>query len=177
MPPTVYIDEGLLRPKRPVGEAAWRIWEKKTLNIHRGLIEWPDTPSAPVDAIACRIRASVRSEFRPDWFRGFGFGTILHLSTATPDFCEICRHIDRRNKTNGVWQWAVVQFDHDNVALGIHTWLHGYLRPVYESVLHQLASQGYQCHSVEAEMDPLIEKLRKIAKVCHAIQAVTGVIA
>jgi len=176
MPPSISIDEGLLKLRKPCIEKCWRIWEKSSFNIHRGVIEWADTPCAPVDDIAKRIRAGVNSEFKPGWLRGFAFGTILHLNSAPTDFCEICQHIDRRNKAAGVWQWAVVVFDQDRVALGIHTWMHGFLRPVYESVLNQLASQGYQCHSVDAEIDPLIDTLRKIGKVCHAIEGIGGVI-
>ena len=170
------IDEGLLKSRPAVFEKNWRVWEKKNFNLHRGLLEWPAVPCASMDEIAGRIRDGVKREFKPGWLRGFGFGTILHFQTAPPDFMRICGHIDRRNKTNGVWQWAVVQFDEDKVALGIHTWLHGYLRPVYESVLLQLSSSGYQCHSVDAEIDPLIAALARIGKVCHAIGGIAGIV-
>ena len=150
-------------------EKDWNVWEKKSLGTHRGVIDWPTAPPVPIDVLASRVREGVKREFKPGWFRGFGFGTILHFNTAPADFTKICGHIDRRNRIHGVWQWAIVQFDKDKVALGIHTWQHGYLRPVYESILEQLAARGYQCHSVDAEVDPLIETLRKIGSVCHTV--------
>src|SRR5207253_5121864 len=96
------INEGILKPKIPVFEKDWRLWERKTLNIHRGVLDWPTTPCAAVDVIARRVREGVKHEFKPRWFRGLGLGTILHLKTAPADFTQICSHIDRRNKTNGV---------------------------------------------------------------------------
>ena len=169
------IDEKLLKSRESVFEKDWLLWEKKNLNIHRGVIEWSIiTPCGSIDEIAGRVREGVKLEFSPGWIRGFGFGTILHLKAAPKDFCRICDHVDTRNKTNGVWQWAIICFDEDRLALGVHTWLKGYLRPVYESILQQAAIQGYACHSVEAEIDPLIRTLTRIGKVCHAIGGIGG---
>jgi hypothetical protein len=167
------IEEKLLKPRAAVYEKDWRVWEKKSLNIHRGVLDWPSIPYVDIDVIARRVREGVKREFKPGWFRGFGFGAILHLKAAPGDLTRICDHIDRRNKTAGVWQWAILQFKNENVALGVHTWLHGYLRPVYESVLDQLRSQGCECHSVEAEIDPLIKTLGRIAKICHLVGSIS----
>jgi hypothetical protein len=165
----------LLKPKTPVLEKDWRLWEKKSLNIHRGVIDWAISSSyGSIDEIADRIRQGVVTEFNPRRFRGFGFGTILHLKVAPRDFVKICDHIDTRNKRNGVWQWAIVCFDEDQVAIGIHTWLHGYLRPIYESALQELALRGYECQSSDAEIDQLFVTLAKIGKVCHALHAISG---
>ena len=167
----IIIDPKLLKPKAPISESAWRLWQKKNLNIHRGVIEWSvrhDFES--VNDLALRIREGVKTEFRPGWLRGFGFGTLLHFKAVSEDFLQICNHIDTRNKKNGVWQWAILLFDEDKVAVGVHTWLHGYLRPVYDSTMRQLEENGYECKSADAEVDQLIATLMEIQKACKPIQ-------
>ncbi|TWT31973.1 hypothetical protein [Blastopirellula retiformator] len=167
------IDPKKLTPKSPISEVAWRLWEKKNLNIHRGVVEWHvDQPFESVHDLATHIRTGVKTEFRPGWLRGFGFGTVLHFQSLSPDFAQICQHIDGRNKKNGVWQWAVLQFDDDKVAIGVHTWMHGYLHPVYESILARLEANGYQCKSTDAEVDKLIATLTKIHDYCSPVQLV-----
>lgn len=170
------IDPKLLKPKSPVAESRWRLWQKKNFNIHRGVIEWSvDHDFQSIDDVALRIREGVKTEFRPNWLRGFGFGTILHFKTVSEDFVQICNHIDSRNKKNGVWQWAILQFDDDKVAVGVHTWLHGYLRPVYDSVIGQLEDDGYECKSADAEIDKLVATFQKIQRVCKPIQIAAGI--
>lgn len=171
------IDPKLLKPRPPTWETTWRLWQKSNLNIHRGVIEWSvDQEFESVNELASRIRKGVKTEFRPGWLRGFGFGTILHFKSLSKDFAQICRHIDARNKKNGVWQWAIMQFDDDKVAIGVHTWLHGYLRPVYDSIMTRLEDDGYECKSTDAEIDPLIATLMKIQRVCKPIQMVAGIV-
>ncbi len=167
----ITIDPKLLKPKSPISEGTWRLWQKKNLNIHRGVIEWSvghDFES--VNDLALRIREGVKTEFRPGWLRGFGFGTLLHFKAVSEDFLQICNHIDTRNKKNGVWQWAILLFDDDKVAVGVHTWLHGYLRAVYDSIMRQLQENGYECKSADAEVDQLIATLMKIRGACKPIQ-------
>lgn len=167
------IDPTLLKPKQPVSEEAWRLWEKKNFNLHRGVIEWTvDEEFESVHHLALRVREGVRTEFKPGWLRGFGFGTVLHVTSLSADFTEICGHIDTRNKKYGVWQWTILQFDDEKVALGLHTWLHGYLRPVYNSVLEQLAREGYEIQSADAQVDELVATLRKIKRACSPVQMV-----
>jgi len=48
----------------------------------------------------------------------------------------------------------------------------GYL----ESVLSQLAIQKYECYSVDSEIDPLIQTLTKIGKLCHLIGGIAEII-
>ena len=121
------ISPSLLREKMPRFESEWRLWEKKNLNIHRGIIELQlDEPPASINEFAAHIRNGIKSEFRPGWLRGFGYGTVLHCQALSPDFAKICDQIDTRNKKNGVWQWAILQFDREKLAVGVHTWLSGF---------------------------------------------------
>lgn len=169
------IDPKLLKPKAPVSNATWQFWEKKNLNIHRGIIELNIEESLQsVNDLALQIRETVKVEFRPGWFRGFGFGTVMHAESLSDDFAEICNHIDKRNRRHGVWQWAILQFDSDEVAIGLHTWQHGFLRPVYDSILARLEENGYECSSSDAEIDEFIAKCMKVYRTCSAIQRIGG---
>jgi len=173
---TFQIAPSLLKPKLPRTRLRWALWEKKNLNLHRGLIEFTALHVDSIHDLAREAREGVHDEFRPGWFRGFGFGTIIHFHKVPSDFAEICQHVDTRNKRHGVWQWTVACLDEEKVAVAIHTWLNGYLRPVYDSVLQQLDESGYKCHPADAEVDVLVTRLQQIAKTCHAIRRVSGVV-
>lgn len=169
------INRKLLRQVQSKTHPNWTLWETKNLNIHRGLIDFTASGTKSIHDLASQVRNCVRDEFRPNWFRGFGFGTIIRLPEVPTDFSEICEHIDTRNKKGGVWQWAIVCLEEDKIAIAIHTWLHGYLRPVYDSVLEQLTQNGYQCHASDAEVDVLVARLQRIAHVCRMIRRVAGI--
>lgn len=173
---TFIIDPRLLKPTTPQHRLDWTLWQKKNLNIHRGLIEFTAPPVNSIDDLASEVREGVREEFRPGWLRGFGFGTIIHFNEVPSDFTQICQHVDGRNKRHGVWQWIIACLDQDRVAVGIHTWLHGYLRPAYDSVLHQLDERGYDFHASDAEVDILFVQLQRIAQTCRIIQGVAGIV-
>jgi hypothetical protein len=171
----ISFDRDVLFPRVSRSATPWRIWEKKTFNIHRGVIDWNVVESLQsIDQLAVKIRDGVKEEFQPKWFRGFGFGTILHLHAIPGDASKICEYIDTRNNRRGVWQWAILCFDEDKKAIGIHTWLHGYLRPVYESALVQLAAQGFEIESIDADVDKLFVVLDRIAKVCRVARILGG---
>lgn len=166
----ISIDPKLLKPKPSAAEPTWRLWEKKNLNMHRGIIEWFVDPEVKsMDELALQVRRVVKSEFSPGWLRGFGFGTVLHVKNVSEDFAQICDHIDRRNTLKGVWQWAIVLFDDDKVAIGIHTWLHGYLRPVFDSIIQILEEDDYECKTSDADVDKLIATISKIHTVCNPL--------
>jgi hypothetical protein len=168
---TFSIDPTLLAPISPKYRHEWRLWQKKNFNIHRGLIELTAGHVKSIDDLAADVREGVRQEFRPGWLRGFGFGAIIHFKELPVDFVNICRHVDTRNKRHGVWQWIVACLDQDEVAVAIHTWLHGHLRPVYDSVLMQLRDEGFECEATDSEIDPLIAKLQHAAKICRLIRS------
>ena len=160
----IQIDCKTLVLKKPVADENWRVWERKTFNLHRGVIDWPITETASsIDDIAAKLRSGVQLEFRPGRFRGFGFGTILHFQNVPSDCGRLCEYVDTRNRKDGVWQWIILCFDEVKRAIGIHTWQHGYLRPVYESILGQLRSCGYECESVDKDVDTLVAMLQRIA--------------
>jgi hypothetical protein len=172
---TFSIDSRLLKPITPRYRHDWTLWQKKNFNIHRGLIEFAAKQVSSIDDLAGEVREGVRTEFHPGWLRGFGFGAIIHFKEVPSDFPNICRHVDTRNKRHGVWQWLIACLDEDKVSVAIHTWLHGYLRPAYDSVLQQLTESGYGCHAADAEVDVLIAKLNRIAVTCRLIRSIAGI--
>ena len=173
---TFIIDPALLTPITPRHLADWSLWQKKNLNIHRGLVEFTASRVDSIDDLARQVREGVRAEFRPGWLRGFGFGAIIHFNEMPSDFTNICQHVDTRNKRHGVWQWLIACLDEEKVAIAIHTWLHGYLRQTYDSVLLQLDEMGYECHATDADVDVLIVRLQQIAQTCRMLQGVGGIV-
>jgi hypothetical protein len=165
----------LLKPLEPKHHCDWTLWEEKTINIHRGVIELTAPSGCSIDELAREVREGVREEYRPGWFRGFGFGTIVHFADVPGDFTQYCRHVDTRNKRHGVWQWAIACLDDEQIAIGVHTWLHGYLRPVYDATRQQLTHSGFQCHSSDADVDALIARLQVLGQTCRALQQITGI--
>jgi hypothetical protein len=129
-----------------------------------------------MEQIAATIRQTVKQEFRPGWLRGFGFGAVVHLANVPNDLATIVKFVDKRNKTCGVWQWVILCFDDEKVALGVHTWLQGYLRPVYDSLLQQIAALGYRCDSTDVEIDALQATLQKISKYGRAFHIASALI-
>lgn len=170
------IDPTRLKAITPRYRLDWSLWQKKNFNIHRGLIEFTAPRVNSIDDLARDVRAGVQAEFQPGWLRGFGFGAIIHFHELPSDFTNICRHIDTRNKRHGVWQWVIACLDEDKIAVAIHTWLHGYLRPVYDSILRSLDENGYEYHAADAEVDVLIAKLQSISRKCSIIHHVAGIV-
>lgn len=160
----------LTKRRTRCGEFA-HVWEHRTLNRHCGVVELQASNrfSSP-DGVGQLVRGMVKHEFRPAWFRGFAFGTVIHFTGTASGFRDIDRFhrlIDCRNKSAGVWQWMVICFERDKTAIGIHTWMkHTYLHPIYESVLRQFDAAGYKCDAFYVETPQLFanaEKLRQFS--------------
>jgi hypothetical protein len=166
----IAIDSKLLKQITPLHRSEWRIWQKKNLNMHRGVVELTANRVKSIDDLAADVRDGVRREFSPGLLRGFGFGAIIHFIEVPADFVNICRHVDTRNRRHGVWQWVIACLDEDGVAVAIHTWQHGYLRSVYDAVMKQLSDRGYQCQDTDTDVDALIAKLHKIVQIGRLIK-------
>jgi hypothetical protein len=158
------------------------LWRKKTANIFRGVIEIP-CPSMDAASISDEIRLLVKKEFEPDFFVPFAFGTVLHCQTGAPSIAEMAALIDTKSRSEGTWQWLIVT-DHDSRrAYGVHTWMQGYLTPVYQQLLKQLEQENYQCSSMAREPDKLFTRfwsvnarLAKMRAVLLVISAALGLV-
>jgi hypothetical protein len=137
------------------------LWEKKTLNLFRGVIQCNVNAEGAAE-VASYVRQLVVSEYQPGLVVPFAFGTILHFNSAAPAPGDMFEHIDGRARSRGTWQWTIVCDRSTKRAYGIHTWLHGYLTPVYRDLLTQLASHGYSCTSQDKPTDSLFVRIRKL---------------
>ncbi|HEU4342443.1 MAG TPA: hypothetical protein VFU31_12810 [Candidatus Binatia bacterium] len=151
----------LLSPKQPCNpHLSDALWEKKTLNLFRGVIESRATQMSAVE-IGNHVRRIVKEEFKPGFFLPFAFGAIVHLDSTPPAISDIAKLIDTKARWRDTWQWVIVCDNNRKKAFGVHTWLHGYLRPVYEDLLAQLESAGYNCTSQDRAVDNLFVQLEK----------------
>ena len=66
-----------------VASANWLVWERKTLNMHRAVLEW--TPGGALKSygeVSGAIRAEVAQRFKVSWWRGMGFGGVIYLHST-----------------------------------------------------------------------------------------------
>jgi hypothetical protein len=73
--------------------------------------------------------------------------------------------VDIRENNKGTLQWVILVASHAQTALGVHTWIEGYLSPVYRDILQALAAKGYQIASAKREKDGLMKFLTAVADV------------
>jgi hypothetical protein len=164
------IDSRRLKPRSCRTHFPWRIWGKKSFNMHRGVIEWNlPAPCPTIEEVTEQIRSGIREEFKPNWIRGFGFGVILHFPSFPADFASLPARVDRRNRAGGVWQWVIACFESEKTAIAFHTWQPGYLRPAYDELLGQLARCDYQCAALDTEKDKLIAALEEFSKAIRSL--------
>ena len=113
-------DTSGMTPIENAYSSKWRFWELKTPNIHRGIVEYSPKTDASIEEIEEELRNTVHSVYKPSWWRGFGFGAVLHFHTS-PSF-ELDRFlesIDDKNRSKGVLQWLIA-IDHSKNLSLIH---------------------------------------------------------
>lgn len=153
-----------LRPRESAPDPAWRVWEHKTLNRHRGVLHWRPAGEAPTFArVADVMRGQAAASFRVSWWRGFAFGALVELPKVPADVDALKGVIDVRDNPKGTWQWTVVVCPPARTAVGIHTWIEGYLSPVYRGLIDLHREQGFEVGSVRKEKDGLMNFLTSIA--------------
>jgi hypothetical protein len=79
--------------------------------------------------------------------------------------------VDVRENEQGDLQWVVLVASDVRVALGVHTWVEGYLSPVYRDTFQALAGSGYRVTSVKREKDGVMKFLTGVADVNVAIRS------
>jgi len=159
MSPTLTIALELLAPKAPSTPGfPGSLWVKSGTNVFRGVIEYRCLQGGPAE-IAGAVRDIVTREFKPGYVVPFAFGTILHFDRASPREADMAPYIDTRARWRDTWQWMIVCDHARKSAFGIHTWMHGYLRPAYEDVLQQLEAQGFTCTSQDRAVDEVFTRM------------------
>jgi hypothetical protein len=144
-------------------DAEWQVWEHKTFNIHRAVLEWtPGGTGRTYAEMSPAIRAEVARRLKVSWWRGMGFGIVVHLA-AVPQGLEACLDdIDGRANSRGTWQWSVFVLERNRAAIGAHMWMSGYLSVVYNALLQVCELEGYQIASCKKEKDKLMRFLTAI---------------
>jgi len=145
-------------------EPGWTFWERRTLNIHRvvGLsrAERRFTDAHTLDA---ELRATFARNFQRAWWRGIAYGAVVNVGTLklTPDDLKIL--VDEYENNKGTMQWVILLTGDARKATGVHTWIEGFLSPVYRAVLQALSDSGYQIESVMKEKNGLMRFLTAVA--------------
>jgi hypothetical protein len=149
-----------LKKDETTPNSEWRVWEHKTLNLHRAVLEWtPANRPTRYAEITAGIRSEVARRFRVSWWRGMGFGAVIYLDAAPADIASCVEDIDGRQNPRGTWQWSIVVFKPLLVAAGVHMWISGYLSDVYERILGRLESDGFRITSCKKDKDMLMKFL------------------
>ena len=149
-----------LRKVETLPSTEWRVWEHKTLNLHRAILEW--TPSGMPGShaeITRGIRTEVAQRFKISWWRGLGFGAVIYLNAPPEGIAACVDDIDGRENPRGTWQWSIIVLRPTRAAVGVHMWISGYLSAVYEQILARFESEGYRTATCKKEKDKLMQFL------------------
>jgi hypothetical protein len=162
-----------MRMRSDLTEPKWSFWELRNLNMHRvvGLLQ-ADRRVADVRALDTELRGALARNFKRAWWRGIAYGVVADIDTPafTPDDLKIL--VDERENSRGTMQWVVLTSGATRKATGVHTWIEGFLSPVYRTVLQTLSRQGFEISSVMKEKDGLMRVLTAVADA--RVRAYTG---
>lgn len=153
-----------LESRADLHERGWAFWELRNFNMHRvvGLLRG-DGPVRDVKQFDTDIRTVLGRTFKRAWWRGIAYGVVADVGPllVSPDDLKVL--VDGRENTKGTMQWVVLVDGETRKATGVHTWIEGYLGPVYRAVLQSLADQGHQLTSVMKDKDGLMRVLTAVA--------------
>src|SRR6266496_3083085 len=159
-----------LRKVEAMSSAEWQVWEHKTFNMHRGVLEWTSGRILKSYGEASgAIRAEVAQRFKVSWWRGMGIGVVIYLNSPPEGITACLDDIDGRENSRGTWQWSIIVFRQSRVAVGVHMWMSGYLSTVYEQTLSRFESEGYRVASCKKEKDKLMQFLTLVHPVPESV--------
>lgn len=153
-----------LRPREISGDDQWQVWEHKTLNIHRGVLVWRPQQALSWHEMSEAISQQAQVAYKVRRWRGFGFGVIVESPTIPEDIATIDEAIHTQAQSRGTWQWCILVCPPVQTAIGIHTWMRGYLTPVYQELLLHYQTQGFEIGSCKKEKDRLLQFITTIAR-------------
>jgi hypothetical protein len=161
-----------MRPRNDLREPDWMFWELRTLNMHRvvGLAR-EGRQFTDVHDLEDEIRGVLTRNFKRAWWRGIAYGVVVEVSAISLRTEDLKRLVDIRENEKGTLQWVILVGSNPGTAVGVHTWIEGYLSPVYRSILQALSAKGYRIASIEREKDGLMKFLTAVADVDAVIQS------
>jgi len=152
-----------LAPRDDIRKPSWLFWERRTLNMHRLVGLWKEYRQfSAAPELEAEVRAAVAGNFKRSWWRGLGYGVVADVATIALSPEDVKSLVDVRENPKGTLQWIVLAASGGGVAFGVHTWIEGYLSPVYRGVLRELADSGFQVASLRKEKDGLMRVLTDI---------------
>lgn len=153
-----------MQARLDVQEPGWTFWERRTLNLHQVVGLSRSAPSYPnVRCLDAALRGTFSRNVRRAWWRGIGYGAVVNagaLRAATNDLKVL---VDAREKSRGTMQWVVLVSADGQTVTGVHTWIEGFLSPVYRTILAALAGQGCHVSSVMKGKDGLMRVFTALA--------------
>src|SRR5262249_29260196 len=142
-----------------VAEPGWNFWELRTVNMHRVVaLLRASQPFADAHTLDGELRGVLARDFKRAWWRGIAYGVVAASAgplTFTPDDLKIL--VDSYENSTGTMQWVVLVSGDGHAATGVHTWVEGFLSPVYRSILQRLQQRGYQITSIRKEKDGFLK--------------------
>jgi hypothetical protein len=123
----------------------WRRWELKTLNIHRGVLHGRIRDArVRGENIGRIVSEQARSFYRVSWWRGFGFGALVEFPAVPGDASALLDRVHTVDSWSYTCQWLIVAFEHEQIVLGIHTWMEVRLSNLYRELLRSFRRQGFE---------------------------------
>ena len=153
-----------MRARTDLSEPGWAFWERRNLNMHRvvGLFRGSQqaTDARRLDA---ELRGALARNFKRAWWRGIAYGVVANVGAVswTPDDLKLL--VDAYENEKGTMQWVVLVTGDTRKVTGVHTWIEGYLSPVYRDILQTLAARGCQITSIMKGKDGLMKFLTAVA--------------
>ena len=159
-----------LQPRTDLGQPGWMFWELRTINRHRvvGLVT-PYRQFVDAHDLEAEIRRVVSHNFKRSWWRGMAYGVVAELGTISLGAEDLKTLVDVRENSRGTLQWVILAAGRARAALGVHTWMEGYLSPVYRGTLQALAATGYAVASAKREKDGMMKVLTGVADLDAAL--------
>ena len=153
-----------LRRRTDLQQQDWTYWEIRTLNLHRvvGLFQ-PRRAFSSASDLESTLRDALGRSFKRGWWRGIAYGVVVDVSSVTLTEDDLKTLVDVRENSKGDLQWVILVARDAGLALGVHTWIEGYLSPVYRAIVEILMQTGCRVTSVRREKDGLMKFLTGVA--------------
>ena len=163
------VAERHLHYRDDITEAGWSFWELRTLNMHRvvGLLRAHRQFDNPRD-LEQDVRSAVGRHFKRSWWRGMAYGIVIEAASLQ-SFDGLQEVVDARDNSKGTFQWVVLLAPDAPVVIGVHTWIEGFLSPVFRNTLDALRRERFDVTSVTRPKDGLMTALTEVADLRAAI--------
>ena len=99
------------------------------------------------------------------------YGVVADVGAISLGVEDLKTLVDVRENSRGTLQWVILVAGRARGALGVHTWMEGYLSPVYRGTLQALAATGYAVASAKRDKDGVMKFLTGVADLNAALRS------